>query len=75
MAEQLESKADESDTADGIGIIRARETLGDLVNRAGFGNERIPITRHGKQVAAIVGMKDLERLRKLDAAASSADAA
>lgn len=59
---------DANDTPEGVGIIRARAVLGELVNRAGFGNERIPITRNGKQVAALVGMRDLERLRALDAA-------
>lgn len=64
-------RKDETDVAespDGVGIIRAREILGELVNRAGFGNERIPITRNGKQTAFLVGPKDIERLRQLDAA-------
>lgn len=60
--------SDESDTPEGVGIIRAREILGDLVNRAGFGGERIPILRNGKPLAAIVSLGDLERLRGLDAA-------
>lgn len=59
---------DEGDTREGVGIIRAREILGDLVNRAGFGDERIQILRNGKPLAAIVGLRDLERLRALDAA-------
>jgi prevent-host-death family protein len=45
-----------------------RRTLGDFLSRAGFGNERIVIVRHGKQIAALVGMKDVERLRALEAA-------
>lgn len=45
-----------------------RRVFGDFLNRAGFGNERIVIVRHGKQVAALVGIADLERLRTLDAA-------
>lgn len=46
----------------------ARDTLGPLILRAGFGNERIPLTYHGELRAALVGLKDLERLRALDAA-------
>jgi prevent-host-death family protein len=40
----------------------AKRSFGDLLARAGFGNERIPITRHGKRIAALVSAKDLERL-------------
>lgn len=65
---------DETDSPEGVGIIRAREILGDLVNRAGFGGERIPILRNGRQLAAIVGVKDLERLRALDAEPTTATA-
>jgi antitoxin (DNA-binding transcriptional repressor) of toxin-antitoxin stability system len=70
MSADTERKADwdEADTPEGVGIIRARETLGELVNRAGFGNERIQILRNGKPVAFLVGPRDIERLRALDAA-------
>lgn len=71
MPDDLERKqdVDETDSPEGVGIIRAREILGELVNRAGYGNERIPITRNGRQAAALIGMRDLERLRALDGAA------
>lgn len=60
----------------GIGIEMARARLGDLVLRAGYGNERITLTRKGKPVAALVGLKDLNRLQECDAAESdAADAA
>ena len=36
--------------------------LGDLLSRAGFGNERIAITRHGKRIAGLVSADDLARL-------------
>lgn len=70
MADDAERKqdADDAETADGIGIVRAREILGDIVLRAGFGNERVILTRKGKPTAAVIGMKDLERLRQSDAA-------
>lgn len=40
----------------------ARRSFGDLVNRVGFGGERIVITRHGKPIAALVSMKDFDTL-------------
>lgn len=40
----------------------ARDQLGELLNRARFGRERIIITRHGERCAAIIGMEDLKRL-------------
>lgn len=62
MADQQDSKADEDETPDGVGIVRAREILGDLVLRAGYGNERITITRNGKPLAVLIGLKDADRL-------------
>lgn len=72
MDDQFDSKTDEAEEPSGVGIVRARDILGELVNRAAFGNERIVITRNDKQVAGLVGMRDLERLRQLDAAESVA---
>jgi prevent-host-death family protein len=46
----------------------ARVALGELINRAGYGGERIIITRHGKPLAVLVGMADLDRLEKSAAA-------
>lgn len=40
----------------------AQRTLGVLLSRVGFGNERITITRHGKEIAALVSAQDLARL-------------
>lgn len=74
MATETERKPDEdeAESPDGVGIKRAREILGELVNRAGYGKERIALMRHGKQVAYLVGVADLERLKELDAATSAA---
>jgi prevent-host-death family protein len=44
----------------------AREQLAELVNRAAFRNERIVLTRHGKDVAVLVTVEDLARLQALD---------
>jgi prevent-host-death family protein len=40
----------------------ARAALGDLLDRAGFRGERIAITRHGKRIAVLVSLEDLETL-------------
>lgn len=40
----------------------ARRNLGELLNRVGFGGERIVITRHGEPVAVLVSVADHERL-------------
>lgn len=56
------------DSQEPISTDEARDNLGPLILRAGFGNERIPITYHGELRAYLVGPKDVERLRSLDAA-------
>lgn len=48
----------------------ARKIFGDLLARAGHRDERIVITLYGKEHAALVGMKDLARLRQIDADAA-----
>lgn len=40
----------------------AQRTLGELLSRVGFGKERITITRHGKEIAALVSAQDLATL-------------
>jgi prevent-host-death family protein len=40
----------------------AKRSFGELLARAGFANERIAITRHGKKIAALVSARDLEAL-------------
>ncbi len=45
-----------------------RADLPGAINRAGFGRERLVITRNGRQIASLVPMRDLERLKQLDAA-------
>ena len=44
----------------------ARERFSDVVNGAAFGAKRVVITRHGKDVAAVVPMSDLELLHELE---------
>ena len=46
----------------------ARRNIAELVNRAAYGGERFVVTRHGKELVAIVPLQEatlLERLRGL----------
>lgn len=43
-----------------------RDNLGDVLNRVGYGKERIIIEKHGRPAAALVPVEDLELLRALE---------
>lgn len=68
MADSDSPVGDNQETDAGAGLEFARQNLGSLALRAAFAHERITITRHGKPIAALVGLADLQRLRALDAA-------
>jgi len=51
-----------------ITTAQARKNMAELLNRAAYGGERFVVTRHGKELVAIVPVEDatlLERLRTL----------
>lgn len=51
-----------------ISTADARRNMAELVNRAAYGGERFVVTRHGKELVAIVPLEDatlLDRLRTL----------
>lgn len=50
-------------------ISEARESFSTTVNRVAFGGERVVLTRHGKRVAAVVPIADLDLLEQLEDAA------
>jgi prevent-host-death family protein len=50
---------------DSVSTAEARQNLADLVNRVAYGKERIVLTRHGKEIAAIVPIEDLTLVQKL----------
>jgi prevent-host-death family protein len=58
--------------SDAYTLTNARSRLGELVNRARFGRERIILTEHGAPVAAIISV---EELAELQAAVDDADIA
>lgn len=49
-----------------ISLGELRKEVGEVVNRATFTGERTAVTRHGKTVAAIVSVEDLEILNELE---------
>jgi prevent-host-death family protein len=51
-----------------ITTAEARKNLSELLNRAAYGGERFVVTRHGKELVAIVPLEEaslLDRLRIL----------
>lgn len=55
-------------------ISEARESFSTTINRVAFGGERVVLTRHGRRVAAVVPVEDLELLEALEDAADLEDA-
>lgn len=51
-----------------IAVSALRERIGDVFVHVAIRQERIILTRHGRDLGAIVPMEDVERLRALDAA-------
>ncbi len=44
----------------------ARSRFSEVVNEAAYGAQRVVLTRHGKNVAAVVPIADLELLHELE---------
>jgi prevent-host-death family protein len=49
-----------------FGIAELRNSLGEAVNRAAYGGERVILTRRGKGVVALVSLDDLALLEALE---------
>jgi len=56
-----------------ISTAEARKHLSEVVNRVAYGKERVVLTRHGKQLCALVPIEDLSFLDKLRETASRHD--
>jgi prevent-host-death family protein len=54
-------------------ISEARESFSTTVNRVAFGGERVVLTRHGRRVAAVVPIEDLDLLERLEDASDLDD--
>jgi len=51
-----------------VSVREARKNIAEWLNRAAYGVERIVVERHGKPIAAIVCVEDLEHLEGADRA-------
>lgn len=51
-----------------IAVSAARERIADVIAEVARRRQRIVLTRHGREVGAIVPLEDLDRLRTLEAA-------
>ncbi len=47
-------------------ISDARKDFADVTNRVAYGHERVVLTRHGRQIAAVIPARDLELLEALE---------
>lgn len=49
-----------------ISASRVRETLSEVLNEVSVRGDRVVLERHGKDVAAVISMEDLELLEQLE---------
>ena len=47
-------------------ISEARESFSTTINRVAFGGERVILTRHGRRVAAVVPIADLDLIEAIE---------
>jgi prevent-host-death family protein len=50
---------------DDITAADARKQWSELLNRVAYGGERVVVTRHGKQLAALVPVEDLRLIDRM----------
>jgi prevent-host-death family protein len=48
-----------------VSVADARSDLAELLNRVAYGKERLVITRHGRELAALVPVEDLQLANRL----------
>ena len=51
---------------DTLNATQAREKLAEVLNRVAYAKDRVRITRHGKDIAAVVPIEDLEVIERLE---------
>lgn len=52
-------------TVTAVTVADARSGLAEILNRVAYGKERLVITRHGRELAAIVPVEDLQLVHRL----------
>jgi prevent-host-death family protein len=45
---------------------KAREKFSEILNEVAYGNERLVLQRHGKDLVAVISAEDLARLEELE---------
>ena len=53
------------DTILEVSVADARNDLAELLNRVAYGKQRLVITRHGRELAAVVPVDDLKLMTRL----------
>jgi prevent-host-death family protein len=64
----------ETDPMHDMSAAEARKNFAELLNRVAYGKERVVLTRHGKQICALVPVEDLTVLDTLREMAGRQDA-
>lgn len=57
--------SDRDDDLQEVTTAEARKQLAELVNRAAYGGERFVVTRHGKELVAIVPLQEASLLNRV----------
>ncbi len=47
-------------------VAEVRQEFAEVLNRVAYGKSRLVVTRHGKRVAAVIPIEDLELIEKLE---------
>jgi prevent-host-death family protein len=56
---------------DAVNVAEARKNFSELVARVAFGGVRVVVERRGKPMAALISMRDLQRLEELEGQSGS----
>jgi len=57
---------------DTVSLATLRNSLGEIINRVAYTRDRTIVSKHGKRMAAIVPIEELELLEQLELQADSA---
>lgn len=49
-----------------VSTAEARRNFSDIVNKVAYGAEAIVLTRRGQEIAALISMRELELLRRIE---------
>jgi prevent-host-death family protein len=47
-------------------VAEARQGFAEVLNRVAYGKSRLVVTRHGKRLAAVIPIEDLEVIERLE---------